>query len=724
MPSRAKQRLFRSVCLAFMGIMLVTLFWVHNTHPITDGDVFFHLKYGEYHVQQKTLLMDHSIYSWTPALQYAPYCTWAADIFLYAMYQLGGWPLLFTFKYLCMFLPVMATWMIAKKTGMGAHLFTFFVLVIVQLTVATAAYIKPEIISLVFFVSVSFLYFYIKIDRARKKKSWLFFLYPLVFLLWANIHGVVFFGLMLLAAIIFGETLNYFMKSGHAFLRKDMIVLIISGVLSLAATFLNPYGTNLHRSFLKLSTGGMPSRVENAIRSYQPLTENITNPTAEQYLECWGIMVILVTILFFANGRKCKDWDFGVFVPNVFLGVLYYLINRTTFYWPAFWAMSLFYFSGKDCLDIPGLIMNAKPLIKYGLIGIVATLSLFFSIRAMYYDYYVPSRWSYFGLGFNHLQPVQESAFLKKSRIGTKLFNTYNTGSYLLFDLFPSYKVFIDSRYFPYKNDNIFGKYKDIADGRISLEDLESELGFDTALMEHSFPALDDFLVAKNWKPAFYGITGVVFVKNNIDLPSNMQTHDMHRFDDLRNLSNTLDLVRTAQNLNDLESSAYIISIMEKKMGRLIGYQIAYNYLSLCQEGLEAYVQGDFGKAFKIFRHIGFEDRNIRINALLRQLMNHKAEAYVRKGQYEEALNLLKPILINFPGDNDVMYDVAVVACLAAQKNPYAPTVNKIKWREMLQQWLSNSPKHEYAGIAEQLLEGRGPESLPLILNSRIQNEN
>lgn len=716
----------RRLYLILMGIMLVAALFIHYSNPVKDGDVFFHLKYGQYHVQHMTAVMDHSLYSWTPATAYSPYCTWAADVFLYALYQLGGWPLLFAFKYLCMTLPVLFVWLYARSLGLGTHLLTPFVLIMVLLSVVDASYLKPEIISLLFFSLLALLYFYIKKEDAQYRKSHLFYLYPPVFLIWVNMHGVVFMGLVLLAVIICGELINFALKSRHAFHKKDVATLTLSGLLSLLVTLINPYGINLHLSFFNMSSHGLPEDVTTLVRAYQPLVDNILSFGGAYTLQYWGIMSSLLAIVFIANVKKTRDWDFGLLLPNLFLSVLFLQIHRATFYWPAFWALSLLYLSSCSHLNLATIIQQAKPMVKYTLLSVLISLSLFFPLRVVYDDLYRPARWSFLGLGFNYMQPVQESAFLKKYPLGTKLFNTYNTGSFLLFDLFPTYKVFIDSRYFPYVEHNIFNKFAKFISGEYSLGQMTSEFDFDIALVEHSSALINSFLIAPDWKPAYYGIVGAVFVKKHIILPLPVRELDRHRFDGIKNLQQLTDVAITAQNLNDLESAAYVISSIEKEVGHLAmaNNQQVHDYLSACQEGLKAYNQGDYDKALKVFWGLGFTNNHLRVNALLRQLINKRADTFVKQSQLEKALHLLKPVLQHHPNDNDVLYDVAIIAYMSAQKDQNAQRDNGANWRALLQEFLTSAPDHEHAKIAKQLLAGNDTIKIPpLILNSKIKNK-
>lgn len=723
-PTDGQQHL-RRMYLILMGALLLSVGLVNNTNPVRDGDVFFHLKYGEYHVQHQTPVMDHSIFSWTQAPKDSPYCTWAADIFFYAIYQLGGWPLLFAFRYVCMFFPVLVAWLYARQVDLGTHIFTPIVLIFLQLAMDAAGYIKPEMLSMLFFVLIAFLYFWIKKNAANHRQRRLFWLYPLIFLFWVNMHGVVFFGLALLAAIICGEIINYLTKSKHAFIKKDLAILIFSGLSSAAVTLLNPYGINLHQNFINLSISGVAADLNYAVRAFQPLANNLLNYGVKYSMQHWGIMVTLLAILLFSHVRKTRHWDFGILLPNLLLGTLFLAVNRTIYYWPAFWAMSLFHLAGKDRLNFSAVFHHARPWVKLTLISVLTALTLFFSLRVIYKDIYTPRRWSYFGLGFNYTQPVQESAFLKKHKIGTKFYNTYNTGSYLLFDLFPAHKVFIDSRYFPYKENNIFSKYFGLTYGTISVDQLEAEFGFDTALVEHSYPALHSFITTKGWKPAYYGTVGVIFVKDHIELPYDVRKLDQHRLDGIKNLVQAYDVATTAHNLGDLEAAAYVIASMEKHVSHLVGYQTLRTRLSLCQQGLEAYAREDFDKALKVLWRLGFQKSSFRANALLRQLINKKADVYVKEGEFRKAVGVLEPILAYHPDDIDVLYDVGVVAYLAYQKGHDHRALNGIKWQKLLTRFVATAPAdHDYANIAKQLLANHNiPDTLPLILNSKIENE-
>ena len=52
--------------LAILMIMAsFAVLWVGLIHPIVDGDIWFHLLYGKVMVEQGSLIVDHTQFSWT-----------------------------------------------------------------------------------------------------------------------------------------------------------------------------------------------------------------------------------------------------------------------------------------------------------------------------------------------------------------------------------------------------------------------------------------------------------------------------------------------------------------------------------------------------------------------------------------------------------------------------------------------------------------------------------
>jgi hypothetical protein len=57
---------------------------------------------------------------------------------------------------------------------------------------------------------------------------------------------------------------------------------------------------------------------------------------------------------------------------------------------------------------------------------------------------------AWFGKGLDDLAPVKEVEFILKNKLQPPLFNDYLVGGYMIWKMYPEYKVMIDPRYGPY----------------------------------------------------------------------------------------------------------------------------------------------------------------------------------------------------------------------------------------------------------------------------------
>lgn len=698
--------LFWNKYLAYMlGIILLLTFVIRFVEPVQDGDLFWHMKYGEYMLENRTLVPDHSIYSWTPAGNEEVYCTWVGDILLYYIHLLGGLPLLFIFRYLCMFSVIAIVWIYGWRFNQGKDPFTFLVMIVVLISSSWAAIPKPEIFSLVFFSIAFGLYFFVKATQWTRLRTNLFLLYPLLFLIWVNTHGVFFFGLIWLAAITFGEILNYLFRSGGRLSAEGMRHLLAGALLSPLATFLTPYGYKLHLQLWDLLFGKHVSQLRKVI-SYKTIFSNEFSST--YLVECWVIMLLSFGVLFIFLMWKKRECDWAILISTIFLACIYAKFSRSAYYWSAFWGMSIIYLRARVALHFPD-ILRAKVAFNTGVI----LLFLFLAARTSYSVGFKPIPTLWFGFGIGYMNPVQASAFLKEHRPGKLLYNSYNSGGYLLYDLYPDYKVFIDPRYFPYKK--WFAEYREFHLGPTPLEKFQEKYPIDVAVMEYysSRKAIKKFMISGTWDPVFYGPDGIVFVKKSTGFDFDFRKLDKHRFDSLHSLHQASKVYMVSLDLDDLETSEYILQLIKKRFSRMPLYEKTVERFSNYQEGLTAMHEKDYEVALEKLNAVGVRDFTIRTNQALVYLWKNKAEQYTRNKEYRKALDLLENILRYFPNNVDALYNAGIVSYVIDSQERLSvreESGNKKteNWKKYLEHFLELAPNHLQASIARQMLKGKG----------------
>ena len=133
--------------IAAIGIIVILTVALRYALPVRDGDIWFHLLYGEYFWQHKTLLADHTLFSWTPSTNDTIYCTWLSDVFFYFCYKITGITGLFVFRYLCIYMLVFSCYLFARKMKIVNQPVTWLVCLLATLMAYTGIIAKPEIFS-------------------------------------------------------------------------------------------------------------------------------------------------------------------------------------------------------------------------------------------------------------------------------------------------------------------------------------------------------------------------------------------------------------------------------------------------------------------------------------------------------------------------------------------------------------------------------------------------
>ena len=71
----------RSVVVALAALLLAVVA-LRFAEPVEDGDLFWHMAYGQQMLDRGTLVPDHTLYSWMPTSNHSIYCAWVSELLL------------------------------------------------------------------------------------------------------------------------------------------------------------------------------------------------------------------------------------------------------------------------------------------------------------------------------------------------------------------------------------------------------------------------------------------------------------------------------------------------------------------------------------------------------------------------------------------------------------------------------------------------------------------
>jgi hypothetical protein len=131
------------------------------------------------------------------------------------------------------------------------------------------------------------------------------------------------------------------------------------------------------------------------------------------------------------------------------------------------------------------------------------------------------SSFNYFGTNLEETIPVKEVEMIKKWKLPPPLFNDYLSGGYMIWAMYPEYKVFIDSRGKPYDTKHLWEDYTELMENptKENIRKMNSKYPFRVALINLMYTdtilgILDN--AGDEWCLLFLDKNAAVFVHKSI----------------------------------------------------------------------------------------------------------------------------------------------------------------------------------------------------------------
>ncbi|MBU0610249.1 MAG: hypothetical protein KKI08_20360 [Armatimonadetes bacterium] len=221
--------------------VLACLFAFVATHPIRPQDFWFHLAVGRDIVRTGQIpQVDHFSYT-VPGKPYPSFnAYWLSDVVLYEIYRLGG-PALSVFVHTLVITGTFfLLFLLCRRLSGDSRIAAGAVLVAAALGVDNYN-VRPQAVIFPLFVAYLFLIHLFR-NQARPSRWWLL-AFPAIMLLWTNCHGSSPLGLVLIGVWLV-ETIWERWRIGPRS-RREVWVPVVALVLTAAAMFANPLGLGL-----------------------------------------------------------------------------------------------------------------------------------------------------------------------------------------------------------------------------------------------------------------------------------------------------------------------------------------------------------------------------------------------------------------------------------------------------------------------------------------------
>lgn len=237
------------------GFAAIAAIFFMALRPPTDPDLFWHLKTGELMWQYK-IIPHIDWYSYTMSNFAWIDHEWLSEILIFKIKEFFGWAGLAIF--FAMIITFTFGWLLPKSLGKNRPFYAAYLLIILGVIVSSLTFgARPQMFTI---LGVALLFFILN-EFKNKPLGKIAYSLPLIFLLWANTHGGFVLGLGLLTIYLVLERFLLkrakenptadWLKSYQPLEPENWKKLAYLGLVSLGATFLNPYGPRIYEEIYR-----------------------------------------------------------------------------------------------------------------------------------------------------------------------------------------------------------------------------------------------------------------------------------------------------------------------------------------------------------------------------------------------------------------------------------------------------------------------------------------
>jgi hypothetical protein len=462
----------------------------------TDSDTWWHLRAGAEIVERRALITEDP-FSLTRYQESWRYPGWLAQLALFGVYQVLGFAGLNIITALMVTIAFMWIWRFIE----GPLVLRSALILLAAITSGVYWSARPQIMT--FALSGAFIHFLEREQGGNKIPLWI---YLLVMALWGNLHGGFVIGFLLIGAYFGGQLLQIIgstlqdpgnWRNFYEFNRPLLLRFFWIVAVSLLGISLNPHGPSLVLyPFKTVSIGVLREYIQEwqspdfHMLGVQPfmwmivlafggfgLKKKQTSPT--DYLLVLGLM-----LMSFWAARNIAIFALGAIIP----------ISRALASIPL-----RFTWKGSSKQVAPSVQ-------KY----LNVSLAITFLIAAMI-KISLPINNGYNQKTLAENYPSTAMSYIASNMESGPIFNSYNWGAYLIWELYPEYRSFVDGRTDLF-DDEILEQYLAAWRGEATWEAIFNQWDIEIALIEPTSPIAYKLRI-EGWHLEFEDSKSVIFSK-------------------------------------------------------------------------------------------------------------------------------------------------------------------------------------------------------------------
>jgi len=446
---------------------------------VTDPDLWWHLKTGQLIAQNHKLFRSDPFSS---TRQGHPWLNheWLPDLFIFSIYRMSGFAGL-----IIVFAAVIAAgFMVLYSRSPGKPYVAGLCTLLGALTALPSWGARPQMLA---FVLASILLWIL--ERSETKSSLMGWVVPLIFL-WVNLHGSFPVGIVLIALFLAGELAEAFLCDDWGGRARLVRLGAVLG-LSILVVPLNPYGFRLFAYPLQTLSS----------KAMQEFISEWASPDFHR-LEYTFLLLMLLGLIAGStlSSARMRLRDSILLIPAM-LGAL---ISARHIYFFVLIAVPVLARAGSALFEyrISTSIQKSRTVLN-GML--VASLFLFALVRiASVVRKQNAAEAAHF--------PARLVQFLKAHPLPESTLNYYNWGGYMIWKLYPEYRVFVDGRADLY-GDDFLNEYAHAYYLTNTWDALLDKYRVQAVILPPDAPLITALKGLRGWKVAYADEQATVIIK-------------------------------------------------------------------------------------------------------------------------------------------------------------------------------------------------------------------
>lgn len=446
-PTLPSPRFGEVAALAALGLLVVTL----SVSPITNYDVFLHLKTGSVILETGHVPLTDDYSALARGRPFVAH-EWLSEV-LFRVIERGfgtkGFPALICLTSVVALLIAASLYGAARLLG-ASPVIAVPMLALAMVLAGARLHIAPHIFS---YLMIAVVLLLLAGRRAgRRIPLWSFLPLQIV---WANLHGGFLLGPAIVGLAAIGEAVESRLgRRGAAPPGQEARRLALLALAQVAVSLVNPYGVRLLLFPFQL----MGSDFMKEIYEWRPpFGSTYAASYMARYYVAWivlGAGAILGGVLVARRRRTAPSAGVFGLLLFVFFLALSLRMNRVVTDFAL--ATCPWLASTLTCIagGTPRRVFRESALFVTALA--LAGLAFWFGQNGYPFR---PGDVRPFGFGITDNTPVLAADYLERNDVRGNIFNSYETGPYLIYRLYPRIRVAMDSRNDVY-GEELYGEYK------------------------------------------------------------------------------------------------------------------------------------------------------------------------------------------------------------------------------------------------------------------------